>query len=59
MEDRLDGWKEIAAFIRREMHTARKRARLYGMPVYKLAGGVVAYKDEIREWEKYNAVRIK
>ena len=56
MDDRLDGWKEIAAFIRRSEDTAQRRAA-EGMPVYKIPGnGVYAYKTEIRQWERRNAV---
>ena len=55
--NRLDGWKEIAAFIGRSTMTARRRA-LAGMPVYKLPGGsVFADKVEIRAWER--EVRLK
>ena len=52
MDDRLDGWKEIAAFLGRSEDTARRRAA-EGMPVYKIPGnGVFAYKTEIRKWER-------
>jgi hypothetical protein len=56
---RLDGWKEIAGFIKRTVRTTRRRARA-GMPVYKLpTGSVVAYKEEILDWEKENAEKIR
>ncbi len=55
--NRLDGWKEIAAFIGRSVMGARARAKA-GMPVYKLpTGGVIADKVEIRAWER--EVRLK
>jgi len=50
--NRLDGWKEIAAFIGKTVMTARRRARA-GMPVYKLpTGSVFANKAEIKAWER-------
>ena len=52
MEDRLDGWKEIAAFIGKGLRTARRRAKA-GMPVYKLPTGTVfAFKTEVKAWER-------
>ena len=55
--NRLDGWKEIAAFIGKTVRTAERRARA-GMPVYKLpTGSVFANKVEIKAWER--EVRLK
>ncbi len=56
--NRLDGWKEIAAFIGRSVMTARRRARA-GMPVYKLPmGGVFADKVEIKAWEREVGLKV-
>ena len=52
MDDRLDGWKEIARFIGKTVRTAERRVRA-GMPVYKLPTGTVfASKTEIKAWER-------
>lgn len=59
VEDRLDGWTEIADFINRRIPTARRRAKA-GMPVHKTpSGGIFAYKNEILKWEKENAAKIR
>ena len=52
--DRLDSWREIAAFIERDERTAMRWAKLYGMPVHHSPGGsharVYAYRSEVRAW---------
>jgi hypothetical protein len=50
----LESWKEIAAFIGRDLRTAMRWAKEKGMPVRRVPGGkrgrVFAYAEEIREW---------
>ena len=52
--DRLDSWKEIAAFIGRDERTAMGWAAQQGMPVHRVPGGkrgrVFASRAEISEW---------
>lgn len=52
--DRLDSWKEIAAFIRRDERTAMRWAARQGMPVHRVPGGkrgrVFSSRKEISEW---------
>ena len=52
--DRLNGWKEIAAFLGKGVRTAQRWERQYGLPIHRLGheGGeiVFALKSEIDRW---------
>jgi tetratricopeptide (TPR) repeat protein len=52
--DRLDGWKEIAAYLGKDVRTAHRWSKHEGMPVYRHAGSrrgaVYAYRSEIDAW---------
>jgi TolB-like protein/thioredoxin-like negative regulator of GroEL len=54
-EDRLDSWKEIAAYLRRGVRTVRRWEREEGLPVrrhvHRVLGSVYAYKSEIEAWQ--------
>jgi len=58
LNDRLDGWKEIAKYIRRTPRTAQRWERQYRLPVHRVAatGGEVVYalRSEIDEWTRRN-----
>jgi len=49
-EDRLDSWKEIAAYLKRGVRTVQRWERSSGLPVYRLEldrqSSVFAYKPE-------------
>jgi TolB-like protein len=51
---RLDSWKEIAAFFRREVRTVQLWERSEGLPVrrhyHKKHGTVYAYQRELEKW---------
>jgi len=53
-EDRLDSWKEIAAYLKRGVRTVQRWERLNGLPVHRLEldrqGAVYAYKPELDAW---------
>ena len=53
-EDRLDSWKEIAAYLKRGVRTVQRWERLNGLPVHRLEldrqGSVFAYKPELDAW---------
>jgi TolB-like protein len=55
-EDRLDSWKEIAAYLRRGVRTVRRWEREEGLPVHRqvhrVLGSVYAYKSEIESWRQ-------
>ena len=55
-DDRLDSWKEIAAYLKRGVRTVRRWEREEGLPVHRhvhrVLGSVYAYKSEIESWRQ-------
>ena len=53
-ENRLDSWKEIAAYLKKGVRTVQRWEQLNGLPVHRLGldrrGSVYAYKNELDEW---------
>jgi tetratricopeptide (TPR) repeat protein len=53
-KQRLDSWKEIAAFFDRDERTVKRWEKERGLPVYRVPGsargGVFAYAEELAEW---------
>jgi Tol biopolymer transport system component len=58
--DRLDSWKEIAAYLRRSVRTVHRWEKEEGLPVHrqlhKDLGSVFAYKREIDAWASARSV---
>ena len=54
--DRLDSWKEIAAYLNRGVRTVRRWEDEEGLPVHRhlhhTQGSVYAYKSEIEAWRR-------
>src|SRR3990172_3377806 len=54
--DRLDSWKEIAAYLGRSITTLQRWEASEGLPVRRLAhaskGSVSAFKHELDEWRR-------
>jgi TolB-like protein len=52
--ERLDSWKEIAAYLKKEVRTVQRWEKNLGLPVRRLAHGkqgtVFAYKSELDSW---------
>ena len=52
--DRLDSWKEIAAYLKREIRTVQRWEKREGLPVHRhvhtTQGTVFAYKAELDVW---------
>ena len=52
--DRLDSWKEIASFLRRDVRTVQRWEKKEGLPVYRhqheKLGSVYAYRPELTAW---------
>ncbi|MGE5325310.1 MAG: tetratricopeptide repeat protein [Actinomycetota bacterium] len=52
--DRLDSWKEIASFLRRDVRTVQRWEKKEGLPVYRhqheKLGSVYAYRPELAAW---------
>jgi len=61
--DRLDSWKEIAAYFNRDKRTVQRWERQEGMPVHRhlhdKQGSVYAIKAELDEWWKGRRARIE
>src|SRR5678815_2569075 len=52
--DRLDSWKQIAAYLNKSERTVRRWHETEGLPVHRhlhqQKGSVWAYSDELQEW---------
>lgn len=62
--ERLDSWKEIAAYINREVRTCIKWEKELGLPVYRIdeksaRSRVFAYTTEIDQWFEEKASKKK
>jgi len=55
--DRLDSWKEIASYFRREVRTVQLWEKREGLPVHrhfhKRLGSVYALRSEIENWKRH------
>ncbi|HET9409891.1 MAG TPA: hypothetical protein VFO39_21830 [Candidatus Sulfotelmatobacter sp.] len=53
-EDRLDSWKEIAAYLNRDVTTVQRWEKREGMPVHRhlhdRMGSVYAFRADLDEW---------
>src|SRR2546426_6356150 len=56
---RLESWKEIAAYLGRDVTTVRRWERREGLPVYRILhsklGSVYAYTTELDAWRDSRA----
>jgi Tol biopolymer transport system component len=54
--DRLESWKEVAAYLKRDVTTVRRWERKEGLPVYRhqhdKQGSVYAFKPELDAWRR-------
>ena len=52
--ERLEGWKQIAAYLKRDVRTIQRWERAEQLPVrrqmHRKLGNVLAYKDELNRW---------
>ena len=62
-QDRLDSWKDIAAYLQREVRTVQLWEKNEGLPVHRHThikrGTVYAYKPEIDAWSKSRRVVLQ
>jgi TolB-like protein len=60
---RLDGWKEIAAFLNRGERTVKRWERERGLPVHRVPFGdrasVFAWPSELADWFKGKALELE
>src|SRR5215475_13518899 len=56
LADRLDSWKEIASYLRRDVRTVQRWEKKEGLPVHRhlhdKLGSIYAYRNELTEWFK-------
>jgi TolB-like protein len=59
---RLDSWKQIASYLKRDIRTVQLWEKNEGLPIYRHAHGtrasVYAYTDEIDAWQKNRQPQI-
>ena len=55
-EDRLDSWKEIATYLKRDVTTVQRWEKREGMPVHRhlhdKLGSVYAFRSELDAWSR-------
>ncbi len=60
--DKLDSWKEIAGYLRRDVRTVMRWEEARGLPVHRLPGGqkpgVYALRSELDVWQKEASLRL-
>ena len=60
--DRLDSWKEIASYLRRDVRTVMRWEDSRGLPVHRLPGGqkpgVYALRSELDAWRNRARLRL-
>ena len=62
-EDRLDSWKEIAAYLKRDVTTVQRWEKREGMPVHRhlhdRMGSVYAFSSELDAWAQSRRLRLE
>ncbi len=62
-EDRLDSWKEIAAYLSRDVTTVQRWEKREGMPVHRhqhdRIGSVYAFSSELDAWVQSRRLRLQ
>ena len=61
-DDRLDSWKEVAAYFKRDVTTVRRWEKREGMPVHRhvhdKSGSVYAFRSELSAWTRSRNLSI-
>lgn len=61
--DRLDSWKDIAAYLKRDVTTVQRWEKREGMPVHRHVhekrGSVYAYPPELDKWRQRRPRRVE
>jgi TolB-like protein/Tfp pilus assembly protein PilF len=62
-DDRLDSWKEIAAYLHRDVKTVQRWEKREAMPVHRhqhdKAGSVYAFSSELDTWSQSRRLRLQ
>lgn len=61
-DDRLDSWKEIAAYFKRDVRTVKRWEQNEGLPVHRHThlkrASIYAYPAELEAWQKNRSPRL-
>ena len=61
--DRLDSWKEIAAYLKRDVTTVQRWEKREGMPVHRhqhdRIGSVYAFRHELDAWSQQRRATVE
>jgi hypothetical protein len=59
--ERLDSWKEIAIYLKRQIRTVQRWEKGLSLPIRRLADqqGVFAYKSELDTWWRERETKIR
>ncbi len=61
-EDRIESWKEIASYLKRDVRTVIRWEKLEGLPVHRqmhqARGNVFAYPSELEAWKSSRILRL-
>src|SRR6202790_3212345 len=61
-EDRLDSWKKIASYLKRDVSTVQRWERRESMPVHRhlhdKQGSVFAFRSELDAWWESRRARL-
>jgi len=52
VEERLETWGEIAAYLKVEQRTAQRWEEILSLPIHRLQGRVFTYKSELEAWRR-------
>ncbi len=62
-EGQLDSWKEIAAYLKRDVTTVQRWEKREGMPVHRhlhdRSGSIYAYSSELDAWLQSRKLRLE
>src|SRR5688572_20416504 len=60
--ERLDSWKDIAAYLRRDVSTVQRWEKREGMPVHRhqheKLGSVYAFRSELDAWARGRGIAV-
>ena len=60
--DRLDSWKDVATYLKRDVSTVQRWERREGLPIYRQQhdklGSVYAFRHEIDAWRTTRSVLL-
>ena len=61
--DRLDSWKDVAAYLRRDVTTVQRWERREGLPirrhVHDKQGSVYAFRSELDTWQRTRTRQVE